>query len=140
MTMNDIQTKKGPTGPIDPKLIEAVAAKAKDGRLTCAGAHKLAADLGVSPAEAGWAMDEAKVKITRCQLGLFGYKGGKTIQPPAEVEPTLKAAVSSVVVDGVISCAEIWSIASEAGTPYIRVSEACETLGLKIRPCQLGAF
>lgn len=140
MTMSDIQTKKGPNGPIDPELIKAVAAKAEDGRLTCAGAHKLAADLGVSPAEVGRAMDEAKVKIIRCQLGLFGYKGGKTIQPPAEVAPALETAISVAVVNGVISCADIWSVASKAGAPYIRISEACETLGLKIRPCQLGAF
>ena len=139
MSMSDMH-KKGPAGPVDPKLVEAVAAKAKENKLTCAGAHKLAADSGVSPAEVGRAMDEAKIKIIRCQLGLFGYKGGKTIQPPAEVEPTLKEAVSAAAQDGVISCADIWAAASKVGTPYLRASEACEAMGLKIRPCQLGAF
>ena len=49
------------------KLKEA----AKDGRISCAMAQKLAADNKVSLKVVGALLDEMKIKITQCQLGCF---------------------------------------------------------------------
>ncbi|MDR1701663.1 MAG: hypothetical protein LBR56_02680 [Sporomusaceae bacterium] len=57
---------------------EAIVAKvkeaAKDGRLSCAAAFKLANEENVAPAVIGKAADTAKIKIINCQLGCFNGK------------------------------------------------------------------
>ena len=62
----------------DERLIEAVlgAATQEDGKtkLSCAEALRLAAELGVRASEIGRVCNERGVKITRCQLGCFGWK------------------------------------------------------------------
>jgi hypothetical protein len=54
-----------------PELIEAVKAKAVDGRVTCPVLRKLADDLGVTVRAVGDAANEAGVKIKNCELGCF---------------------------------------------------------------------
>ncbi|AGL00719.1 hypothetical protein [Desulfoscipio gibsoniae] len=49
----------------------AVQNAAKDGRLSCTAARKLAADLGVAPREIGKMADELKIKLFGCELGCF---------------------------------------------------------------------
>lgn len=59
------------TAPVDEKIIKAVLKSAKDGRLSCTLARKLAADLGVTPGEIGDACNQLKIKIHACELGCF---------------------------------------------------------------------
>ena len=54
-----------------PELIEAVKAKAVDGRITCPVLRKLADDLGVPYKVAGEAADQAGIRIKNCELGCF---------------------------------------------------------------------
>jgi hypothetical protein len=71
----------GPHGGRPPKrvpapekramLLERVEQSLVDGRLSCARAHLLAEELEVSLPDVGWAADEAKVRIVKCQLGCF---------------------------------------------------------------------
>ena len=71
----------GPHGGRPPKrmppeekrqlLLERVQQSLVEGRLPCAVAHRLASELGVSVSDIGWAADESKVRITKCQLGCF---------------------------------------------------------------------
>jgi tRNA (adenine37-N6)-methyltransferase len=71
----------GPHGGRPPKrlpapekramLLELVEQSVEDGRLSCGKAHRLAEGLGVSLPDVGWAADEAKVRIVKCQLGCF---------------------------------------------------------------------
>jgi hypothetical protein len=56
---------------IPPAVLDAVQAAAEDGRISCEKAHELANELGVPLALVGRALDLAKIKITRCQLGCF---------------------------------------------------------------------
>jgi uncharacterized protein YggU (UPF0235/DUF167 family) len=56
---------------VTPELIEAVKAKAVDGRATCPVMRKLAEDLGVPYKLIGEAADAAGVKIKNCELGCF---------------------------------------------------------------------
>ena len=43
----------------------------KDGKLYCAQALKIAAEIGVPPAIVGGAANRLKIKIAGCQLGCF---------------------------------------------------------------------
>jgi tRNA (adenine37-N6)-methyltransferase len=71
----------GPHGGRPPKRLPAPEKRAmllglversvEDGRLSCGKAHRLAEGLGVSLPDVGWAADEAKVRIVKCQLGCF---------------------------------------------------------------------
>ena len=56
---------------VTPELMDAVAAKAVDGRITCPVLRKLAEDHGVAYKVAGAAADSLGVKVKNCDLGCF---------------------------------------------------------------------
>ncbi len=56
---------------VTPELMEAVKAKAQDGRVTCAVLRKLAEDSGMPYKVAGAAADASGVKVHNCDLGCF---------------------------------------------------------------------
>ena len=53
------------------KLNEAIANKAKDGRITCKDARQIADERGIDYLEVGKKIDELKIKIVECGLGCF---------------------------------------------------------------------
>ncbi len=53
------------------EIKKEIEKKAKDGRLPCATARKIAQDLSVPYREVGKAADELQIKITNCELGCF---------------------------------------------------------------------
>ncbi|MFZ5647725.1 MAG: hypothetical protein ACOY30_08935 [Bacillota bacterium] len=59
------------TDQADDKIIQAVLKAAKDGRLSCTAARKLAGELQVSPRIIGEACNQLKIKIHACELGCF---------------------------------------------------------------------
>ncbi|MBM4466681.1 MAG: hypothetical protein FJ014_14200, partial [Chloroflexi bacterium] len=75
---------------------QEIAAQIKEslteGRLPCASAFKVARRLEVSPQQVGELADELNVKISRCQLGLFGHGSdkGKSLEPAQEVGEELQ--------------------------------------------------
>lgn len=54
-----------------PEVLEAVKKAAKDGRISCTAARKLAEELKVPPRVVGEACDALKIKIKACELGCF---------------------------------------------------------------------
>ena len=125
----------------DPKVVEQIRQKISDNHITCAAAHAVAAELSVSPSQVGMTIDLLEARITKCQVGLFGYSPQKRIAKPAvNVSPELKNAIETSRLDGRISCKRCWKIALEQDLQKIEVANACEALGMKIKPCQLGAF
>jgi hypothetical protein len=56
---------------IAPEVKQAIEAAAREGRLACADAHRLAAELKVAPLVVGQAADALGIKIVSCQLGCF---------------------------------------------------------------------
>jgi len=52
-------------------LVEKIKGQAKNGRISCRQALKLASELEVSPKEIGDLLNELKIKIAGCQLGCF---------------------------------------------------------------------
>ncbi|MFA7462783.1 MAG: hypothetical protein WCY59_06555, partial [Anaerovoracaceae bacterium] len=82
-----------------------------------------------------------ETRLTRCQLGLFGYTPESRIIKPADaVAPDLEEAIRGALLNGKISCLASWEIAKRFGIARMDVACACETLRIKITSCQLGAF
>jgi hypothetical protein len=133
--------KHAPDKKIDPAVADAVKNRAVEGKMACAVAFSIAADLGVAPEEVGFTIDILEIRLIKCQLGLFGYTPQKSIVKPAQSVPEeMEESIRSSLINGKLPCAAAWDIAPEMGIGKMAVSSACETLGVKIRPCQLGAF
>lgn len=126
-----------------PDLAEAVKKAAPEGRLSCRAAFEVAGSLRINPSEVGKAADLLEVRLVECQLGLFGHgEGGKgkCLRPASSFSGELEQAIRAALRDGRLPCAEAWRIAADLKVKKINVAEAAEALGVRIRPCQLGAF
>ncbi len=71
MGFHDLDNNKTDDKKLPQALLDAVRAKAVDGRLECGAARALAAELGVSLAEMGEIANALGIKIKNCQLGCF---------------------------------------------------------------------
>jgi hypothetical protein len=125
----------------DPKIVLAVKERIINGNITCADAATIASDLHKSMQDVGVVLDLLEVSLSRCQLGLFGYSPQKKIVSPAiSVTKEMEAAITQKLLNGYLPCDAAWKIAEQFALPKIQVSSACETIHIKIKPCQLGAF
>ncbi len=133
--------KHGAGATLDPAIAEAVQQRATDATLPCALAFKIASELDVAPAAVGRALDLMEYRLVKCQLGLFGYGDRqKLVSPLPDPPEPLRSALSAAETDGRLACRDAWEIAARVDVPKLRVAGACEGLGIKIKPCQLGAF
>ncbi|NNF98277.1 MAG: hypothetical protein HKM93_02775 [Desulfobacteraceae bacterium] len=134
--------KKHPEGtPLSPEIADPLRQKTRDGCVTCAQAHDIAKTGKKPPRDVGMSMDLMELRLTACQLGLFGYgPKQKKVSPAATVSADLADAIEKKTRSGRISCESTWDIAEQLGIPKMAVAAACETLKFKISPCQLGAF
>jgi hypothetical protein len=144
MTKNKSQKfseKHGPQASVDVLAREKIQENAKDGKLPCAIAFKIADEVNKSPAEIGKTTDLMDFRLVKCQLGLFGYTPHKKIVTPKTPDNAkLMDAIQNAVKNERISCRDVWEIAGKFQIPKMTVSAACEALNIKIKPCQLGAF
>jgi len=123
---------------VDPALREALTGITA---LPCSAAFEIVARSGKLPAEVGAAADRMNVRLTTCQLGLFGYAPDKKIvSPAAAVAPELEKAIRDKLAGGRLACRDAWALAQAFHLEKLALSAACEALGVKIKPCQLGAF
>ena len=127
------------------KINERVAVRAHDRHVPCTAAHTAAWEAGVPPARAGAVIDEMGLVITQCQLGVFGYGSkaegkSKLLRPMGPIPADVKAKLEARAKEGRITCLACWDIAREMNIERFAVGNAADALGLKIRPCQLGAF
>ncbi len=128
------------TSKTPPAFSRPYPKRLPDQKLGCAAAFEIAAELNVSPRAVGRAMDQMDYRMIQCQLGLFGHSPEKKIVTPEKtVALKLKTAIEVAAEDGRISCLKAWDIAAQLQIPKMTVSNACEGLGIKIKPCQLGA-
>jgi len=133
--------KHGPDAKADPVIEDKLTENATNGNLACAVAFKLARELGVPPAEIGKTMDLLNLRLSKCQLGLFGYQPEKkAVKAKAPENRQMEEAIRNALKDGRLACSDAWDIAGRFKVPKMAVSGACESLGIKIKPCQLGAF
>ncbi len=132
--------KHGPDATADSRIVAALSARAKDNTLSCAAAFDIAATLAVTMEAVGLAMDLGNVRLVKCQLGLFGYGGKNPLKAAPSPSASLRKALAPFKTSGRVPCREVFGIALRSGVPPQAVSNACEGMGLKIKPCQLGAF
>lgn len=133
--------KHDPNVKPDNLITSEILKLSPDAKISCNNAFKIAQRLGVSADLVGLNADLIEVKLIKCQLGLFGYRPQKNIvKPQAQVNPELKDAILNARINGNLSCKSAWEIARNFNIPKMTVSGACETLNIKIKPCQLGAF
>ena len=134
-------SKHSPSAVLEKPLADALQEKIKEGRISCAAAHGIAERMERSPAEVGKAIDLMEVRLSRCQLGLFGYTPEKRIVKKADRwETDLESDIRAALKDGRLPCADAWAIADRRQVKRLTIGNVCEALGIKIRPCQLGAF
>jgi len=133
---------KHPAGTVcDPAIAAALEDAAEDGRVACAAAHDIATAFKVAPSEVGKTADLLEYRIVKCQMGLYGHEPEKrTVKPAGTVSEDLRERLGRYAADGRITCASCWKIARELGIEKLTVSCACESLGIKVKHCQLGAF
>ena len=133
--------KHDPDARVDPTIAEKINKHIVNNELACAVAFKIAEELAVPPAEVGKTLDLLNLKLNKCQLGLFGYgPAKKKVTPKAPDNPRMEDDIHRKLIDGKLACRDAWDIASQYKVPKMTVSSACESLGIKIKPCQLGAF
>jgi hypothetical protein len=127
-------------------ISDAIRNALVDGQLPCANAFAIARQLGAEPIQVGQEADALDVRLSKCQLGLFGY-GPKAegkyrrVKPMQNVPPELAQAIRAAVApNGKLTCLAAWRIAAELDLPKQKVSDAAEGLGVRRASCQLGAF
>jgi len=133
--------KNNPSDTPEAAIYDALRSRAKNEEIPCAVAFEAVKDLNVTPADVGKTMDLANLRLVKCQLGLFGYTPEKKIVSARMPEnPDLSEAIRAALAEQRLPCASAWDIADRFGIRKMVVSAACEALGIKIKPCQLGAF
>ncbi len=137
-----MKTDNSPDAAEDTSRIqEIIRQNAINQKLDCIAAFEIADMLNVSPGAVGRTLDLMDCRITHCQLGLFGHSPEKKIvTPETAVDSEIKLAIEAAAADGRLSCRKAWQIAARFRIAKLSVSNTCEGLGIKIKPCQLGAF
>ena len=138
---------------MDERIHKTILEHLEDGMLPCNRAFAIAHSLNVDPLSVGLVANEAGIRISRCQLGLFGYgpkaEGKhKIVHPMDQVPERLAARLRAEAESGPqaqagekgITCAAIWRAADGLGYRRIEASSAVEAMGLKVTRCQLGCF
>ena len=134
-------TKHPKDTKVDEDLKKEILEQVKNSSLSCKKAEEIAGEMGFSLEETGRTIDILNIKITKCQLGLFGYgETQKIVQSAKEIPPELKESITSALENERLSCAAAWEIAGKLNISRMKVAAACEALQIKIKPCQLGAF
>ena len=130
---------------MDKQLHQSMIDNLEDGRLPCNRAHAIAKSLDLEPLQVGFAANESDIRISQCQLGLFGYgpkaEGKHKIVLPMDEVPERLAARLRAGADGEnITCKAVWEVADGLGYKRIEASSAVETMGLRVSRCHLGCF
>jgi len=112
-----------------------------EGRLPCLAAFRVKETWRQSARDVGDAATEAGIKISICQLGLFGYEefGEKRmprvpIYVPERIRDALRKEGES------ITCARAWALADELAISKCILGSALNALDIQVVECQLGCF
>ena len=119
---------------------EAVTKSLLRGKLTCIAAEKIAHNHNVSMAEVGKTADLLNIKITGCQMGIFGAKDAPTLSARTSITPELVEEVQAQATTNQLTCAAAWRLADQFGRSRNAICMICDREGIKMISCQLGAF
>ncbi|MEN6369382.1 MAG: hypothetical protein ABFD77_06750 [Thermotogota bacterium] len=122
---------------------QAIREAAHGGLLPCALAFGIAERVGVTPDTVRADADRLGVRISVCQLGLFGYDAfgeRRVAHKLSHVPEELRRALDEASAGEGLACAAAWRLADERGLPRLLLGSAAETVGARICRCQLGCF
>lgn len=140
-TPKSFSEKHGSDQKPDESIQKEILSRAKDNAIACAVAFDISKKLAVAPDRVGRTVDLMNIKLSKCQLGLFGYPPKhKIVEPAAGIDSELEAAIRRGLQQDRLPCQTAWQLADRFGVTKMAVSGACEAMGIKIKPCQLGAF
>ncbi len=141
MSSKVFSEKHGPGVVPSPLIRHQIENRLQNDELWCASAFKIARALDVSAGEVGKTADLMNVRLARCQLGIFGFGARKKIvQPVDSPVDGLEDAIRAALVEQRLPCRAAWNIARKFKVAKMTVSGVCESIGIRIGPCQLGAF
>jgi hypothetical protein len=122
-------------------LTDKILLNIKQNELPCARAFQIADELKIPPLEVGRKADELKIRLSKCQLGLFGYQPQKKVVKALEkIDVKIDSAIRKNLENNNLACSKAWEIAGLLNIPRMRISNTCEALEIRIKDCQLGAF
>lgn len=125
----------------DETIAEKIKERMENGYLSCSVAFKLADQLGLSNGEMGRYADVLDLRLTKCRIGLFGYgKGVKLVKQLELVDTVLESRVDQFVKNERVNCEDVLKVADEFKISPVQVGSVCQTRGIKIKNCCLGAF
>ena len=125
----------------NPEIMKKIEQRSKNKEIPCALAFEIIEESGFLPADIGKNIDLMNFKLIKCQLGLFGYTPDKKIVNAQDTpDNDLKAAIKGALVNDKLPCQSAWEIADRFQVPKLTVSGVAEGMGIKVKPCQLGAF
>ncbi len=132
------------TGP-EADVVAAIRARLDDGRLSCVDAFAVTEECMCSPVVVGQTMDQLGHRLSRCQLGLFGYPNKQGWEASGvtdlDVPNGLEEAITTLARPRAgLLCSDAWNLARTFRIPRMQVGWVTEKLGIKIIACQLGAF
>lgn len=105
----------------------------ENGRLSCLRAFKVARLIGVEPIDMSDACKSENIKITNCELGVFGK-----IQFH-DAEDNIYTKIAQNFTQGKdIECKILWELAQESSLR--RVGSTVKSTDVEVTNCQLGCF
>ena len=104
-----------------------------NGKLSCLKAFKVARLIGIKPIEMSDACHSINIKISNCELGVFG----KIVFQDAETAIYSKVK-QNFTQDKDIKCKTLWYLAQESSLR--RVGNTVKNSDIEVTHCQLGCF
>lgn len=108
----------------------------EDGKLSCLKAFKVARLIGVKPKEMDEITKSMNIKITNCELGVFGKIQFTDIKDDKIYNKLSENFNKQKKVD----CEVAWYTAREKGASLRKVGSTINNSDIKVTHCQLGCF
>ncbi len=105
----------------------------EEGRLSCLKSFKVARLIGLTPMDMSDACKSVGVKISNCELGVFGK-----IQFKNAEDAIYEKIAENFTHNKDIPCKTLWNIAKESSLR--RVGNTVKNSDIEVTQCQLGCF
>lgn len=107
----------------------------ENGELSCIRAFKAAKLMGIKPKNMAQIAKDMNIKITNCELGVFGKL--KFSQMNDDIYNTLAKNSAN---NKKVQCEIAWKLAQEKGSTLKKVGSSIKNSDIKVTHCQLGIF
>ncbi len=107
----------------------------EDGKLSCLKAFKVARLIGMKPKDMAEVTQSMNIKITNCELGVFGKLKF------SDIDDNVYDKLSTNFASGKkVDCDVAWYTARDKGVSLKKVGSTIYNSDIKVTHCQLGCF